>query len=205
MKNGPCGIISNLMKEVGNGSAGFRSELNLVNGVDEAGDSDDETGGDVELNAVKGGMFDISVAVVDGSEGRDEVESGSRGPNVVLPRVLTFSKFLNNSDWSNALNLTTDVESGSPGLNVGWRVVIFVGRGRFFLRMNGLFLEDVSDCSSPGLAFNIGLLDVVALSATPGLLVFIVVVTVASAFTFCNSTLLISSLSDSSAAGGLVP
>ena len=69
----------------------------------------------------------------------------------------------------------------------------------------GLFLEDESDCSSPGLAFNIGLLDVVALSATPGLLVFIVVVTVAGAFTFCNSTLLISSLSDSSAAGGLVP
>ena len=177
------------MKEVGEGSAGFRSELNLVNGVDETGVSDDETGGDVELNMLKSGMFDISVVVVDGGEGRDEVESGSR------------SGLLNSSDLLKGLNLR---KGGMVDDGVGWRDVFFVGRGLFFLRMNGLFLEGVSDCSKPGLAFNSGFPDVVSLSVTPGLLVFNVVITLAGAFTFCNSTLLISSLSDSSTTGGLV-
>ena len=198
MKNGPCGIISNRMKEVGEGSAGFRSELNRVNGVDEAGDSEDETdetdetGGDGEPNMLKRAMSDISVVVVvvDGGEGRDEVESGSR------------SGLLNSSDSLKGLNLT---KGGVVGAAVGWRDVFVVGRGRFFLRMNGLFLAGVSDCSTSGLAFNMGLLDVVALPVTPGLLVFIVVITVGGALTFCSSKLLISSFSDSSTTGGLDP
>ena len=138
VKNGPCGIISNRMKEVGEGSSGFRSELNLVKGVDEGGGgSDDEVGGDAEPNdGVESGISSIPVVVVDvevddeGGEGRVGVESGwSPG-------------LLNRIDPLKGLNLT---KGGVVGTAFGCRDVILVGRGLFFLRMKGLLLTGGSE------------------------------------------------------------
>ena len=138
VKNGPCGIISNRMKEVGEGSSGFRSELNLVKGVDEGGGgSEDEVAGDAEPNdGVESGTSSIPVVVVDvevddeGGEGRVGVEPGwSPG-------------LLNRIDPLKGLNLT---KGGVVGTAVGCRDVILVGRGLFFLRMKGLLLTGGSE------------------------------------------------------------